>query len=453
MSFDTSIILTLALCICTCIGNEIVKVRFGSSSSIVCDRGSSGGTYTWQINDVLVTQSTSGIDSSTINDNILTILSMTPQLQGTYSCRDDDDTIVNTFDVKVVRVANYSLCIHDQCPVNYNYNSGSSYTLNATLEFSNCGAGCLKENLVDPEWIVNPDPGVEEGLTIKNNSINQPGFNITTVSYQNSTINIAMVHITNASTKFWIKHLIHTNIDGQHGQQRSIIFNFNYTEGPTPTTTSTSSIKMSSTTTMSMPSTVDIAPSSTSIVASPNSSMLTTSISSSSQVTTSTPDGSAVPSNTSGTEGVTSKEDKDKNNSGVIIGVSIGVIVFIIIIVVVICLLVTWRYRYHGKSSRDNANISGANGSTRPKPSSLNCKHTTPLLQFSSINTLTTTPHTVDSCVNGPLPHPHQNLNPDDDKKHVDDDDSDVTDADLDKDGDVTDDDLDDPNAAPVEAV
>lgn len=229
-----------------CRGNEVKKFRFGSPASIPCEP-SSAVDYSWTINNEPVTEDTSGIDSRTINDKILRITSMTPQLEGMYRCTANGGTIDITFDVKVVGklfycfsrikiilvlfctgVADYSLCIDGQCPVNYTYNFGSSYTLNATLEFRGCGADCLKEDLVDPEWILNPDSG---GTTIMNNEVNPPGFNITTVSYQDSTINIAMVRITNANTTFQIKHLIHTNIDGEHGQQRSIIFNFNYTEG------------------------------------------------------------------------------------------------------------------------------------------------------------------------------------------------------------------------------
>ena len=60
-----------------------------------------------------------------------------------------------------------------------------------------------------------------------------PGINIhteTTASIDYIT-NIARVRINDANTTFQIIHSFYADVDGEHHQQRSVIFNFYYLKG------------------------------------------------------------------------------------------------------------------------------------------------------------------------------------------------------------------------------
>ena len=129
-------------------------------------------------------------------------------------------------------LAQYSICTSDSnaCSQNFTYNTGDHFILNATIEFINSGMDCCHEGVTNPVWIVNATPG-DPGVQVRNyRAFNPPGIYICTETSHDFTTNIARVTIINAKTTFQIMHLIQTDVDGKHHQNKSMIFNFYYAE-------------------------------------------------------------------------------------------------------------------------------------------------------------------------------------------------------------------------------
>ena len=129
-------------------------------------------------------------------------------------------------------LAEYAIC-KQQCPVDYNYDSYSQFTLNATIVF-NSGAECCNENLSDSIWMIKEIPSNNLiGEISGNNSepITPPGIDISVKTSNDLTTNIARVNITSANSRFRIVHEIHPDIDGENGRMIAVTFNFNYTQG------------------------------------------------------------------------------------------------------------------------------------------------------------------------------------------------------------------------------
>ena len=129
-------------------------------------------------------------------------------------------------------LAQYSICTSDSsaCSQNFTYNTGDHFILNATIEFINSGMDCCHEGVTNPVWIVNATPG-DPGVQVGNyQAFNPPGIYICTETSHDFTTNIARVTIINAKTTFQIMHLIQTDVDGKHHQNKSMIFNFYYAE-------------------------------------------------------------------------------------------------------------------------------------------------------------------------------------------------------------------------------
>ena len=208
------------------------------------------GAYKWTKDNKTITAQIKGVASDTIHTRNLTIKSMTQQLVGVYQCLLNN-TELSTFDVKLVgrlfyytfRIistfifvhvfcvgAQYSICISDPyaCPKTFTYGSNSHFTLNATIIFI---GNCCNETLSDPVWTVITNPG-DSGQQIGNYRVfDPPGINICTETGFDFITNIARVRIDGANTTFQIMHLLYTDVDGEHVQQRSLIFNFYYAKG------------------------------------------------------------------------------------------------------------------------------------------------------------------------------------------------------------------------------
>ena len=228
-------------------------MRSGDERSLTCS--STSGTYEWRIDGTLIDDQTSGIDSDTVGSSTLRIRTMTQQLAGTYVCSRNGD-MQATFDVKIVGrcfynvfriivtfalfstvLAEYGICQNgpQDCRQNFIYSTSTTrFELNASIVFDNCGNldNCCNEGLADPEWLVIVPPGqIGSGTEVTNLMVSySPGINITIETSEDLVTSIATLNITNANVPFEIMHLIHTNVDGQDGEQRTIIFNFNYTE-------------------------------------------------------------------------------------------------------------------------------------------------------------------------------------------------------------------------------
>ena len=126
--------------------------------------------------------------------------------------------------------AQYSICISNPyaCPKSLAYSSDSHFTLNATIVFI---GSCCDEKLSDSKWTVITNLS-DSGQQVGNNTVyNPPGIHICTETGFDFTANIARVRIDGANTTFKIMHSIYTDVDGEHLQQRSLIFTFYYAKG------------------------------------------------------------------------------------------------------------------------------------------------------------------------------------------------------------------------------
>ena len=128
-------------------------------------------------------------------------------------------------------IAQYSICTSDPyaCPQNFTYNSNSAsqFTLNAAIIFIGSDIDYHHEGVSDPVWTVITHPG-DSGKQVENCRIfDPPDINICT---ETSPDFIARVNIIGANTTFQIMHSFYADVDGEHHQQRSVIFNFYYSE-------------------------------------------------------------------------------------------------------------------------------------------------------------------------------------------------------------------------------
>ena len=131
-------------------------------------------------------------------------------------------------------IAQYSICTSDPyaCPQNFTYNSDSTsqFTLNATIIFTGSGMNCCYEGVSNPVWTVIPNPG-DSGQQVENCEVfNPPGINICAETSPDFITNIARVSISGVTTTFQIMHSIYTDVDGEQHLERSVIFNFYYSE-------------------------------------------------------------------------------------------------------------------------------------------------------------------------------------------------------------------------------
>ena len=89
---------------------------------------------------------------------------------------------------------------------------------------------CCHEGVSDPVWTVIAHPG-DSGQQDENCKVfDSPGIDICTETSPNFISNTARVNINDANTTFQIIHSFYADVDDEHYQQRSVIFNFYYSE-------------------------------------------------------------------------------------------------------------------------------------------------------------------------------------------------------------------------------
>lgn len=134
-----------------------------------------------------------------------------------------------------VGIAQYSICTSDSsaCSQNFAYNSSSTsqFTLNATIIFIGSGMSCCREGVSNPVWTVITNSG-HSGQQVENckEFVDPPGIYICVETSPDFVTNIARVSISGANTTFQIKHSIDIDVDGENHLQRSVTFNFYYSE-------------------------------------------------------------------------------------------------------------------------------------------------------------------------------------------------------------------------------
>ena len=130
-------------------------------------------------------------------------------------------------------IAQYSICTSGPyaCLQNFTYfTSASQFTLNSTIIFIGSGKNCCHEGVSDSVWTVITHPG-DSGQQVENcRAFDPPGIDICTETSPDFITNIARVRISGANTTFQIRHSFYADVDGEHRQQRSVIFNFYYSE-------------------------------------------------------------------------------------------------------------------------------------------------------------------------------------------------------------------------------
>ena len=132
-------------------------------------------------------------------------------------------------------IAQYSICTSDPyaCTQNFTYNSSSNgqFILNATIIFIGSGMDCCHEGVSNPVWTVITHPG-DIGQQVEDSRVfDPPGIDICTETNPDFITNIARVRINDAYTTFQIMHSFYADVDGEHHQQRYVIFNFYYYKG------------------------------------------------------------------------------------------------------------------------------------------------------------------------------------------------------------------------------
>ena len=90
---------------------------------------------------------------------------------------------------------------------------------------------CCHEGVSDSVWTVITHPG-DSGQQVGDSRVfDPPGIDICTETSPDFITNIARVSLNDANTTFQIMHSFYADVDGEHRQQRSVIFNFYYYKG------------------------------------------------------------------------------------------------------------------------------------------------------------------------------------------------------------------------------
>ena len=85
------------------VGEMERKVRSARGTTLQCEQIPQGTTYRWTKDNVTVAANLSGINTNTLQDNVLHMIRMTQELAGTYQCfLDGNRVILNTIRLFIV---------------------------------------------------------------------------------------------------------------------------------------------------------------------------------------------------------------------------------------------------------------------------------------------------------------------------------------------------------------